>query len=103
MQNKKSNSLFHNLQPFLYWSLLVPVSLYLLSSFFSGERGIIGLIKIRERATRMQHEITSIQAENDKLSLEVEKLKNNPFYIEQLAREKLGMVRGGEWIYQFSR
>jgi len=102
MANRHRN--IQNLQSFLiYWSLPVVASLYLLFSFFAGERGIIELIKIHERATRMQHEITSIQAENNQLSMEIEKLKNDPFYIERLAREKLGMVREGEWIYRFSR
>lgn len=50
----------------------------------------------REKASLTQKKL-ELMAQNEKLRQEIEKL-NTPSYIEQLAREKLGLVRKGEII-----
>lgn len=50
----------------------------------------------KKKADLIQQRI-QIAAENEKLRDDIEKL-NTPSYIEQVAREKLGLVRKGEII-----
>lgn len=50
---------------------------------------------IEKQKAQLVEQKTAIVAENDKLRKDIEKL-NTPSYIEQLAREKLGLVRKGE-------
>jgi cell division protein FtsB len=38
--------------------------------------------------------------ENTKIYNEIERLKNDPAYVEQLARKELGMVRADELIFR---
>ena len=52
---------------------------------------------MEERKSELLRQKNTIAAQNDKLRQEIEKL-NTPSYIEQLAREKLGLVRKGEII-----
>ena len=43
--------------------------------------------------------IKQIETENERLR-EIEKNPDNPFFIEKLAREKLGLAKEGEVIYK---
>ena len=52
---------------------------------------------MEERKNELLKQKSIIAAQNDELRQEIEKL-NTPSYIEQLAREKLGLVRKGEII-----
>ncbi|NLI90655.1 MAG: septum formation initiator family protein [Peptococcaceae bacterium] len=47
------------------------------------------------RKAQLEKQKDEIVAKNEQLRQEIEKL-NTPTYIEQLAREKLGLVRKGE-------
>ncbi|MBN1405069.1 MAG: septum formation initiator family protein [Candidatus Omnitrophica bacterium] len=46
--------------------------------------------------------IKELKIENTQLNREVKKLKNDPFYIEKIAREKMKMSKKGELIYKVS-
>ena len=50
----------------------------------------------KKKADLIQQKV-HLTAENEKLRKDIERL-NTPSYIEQLAREKLGLVRKGEII-----
>lgn len=50
---------------------------------------------MESRKAQLVKQKSEIIAQNDQLRQEIEKL-NTPSYIEQLAREKLGLVRKGE-------
>lgn len=45
-----------------------------------------------------QDEISRLKRENEYLSKKIEKIKNDPFYIEKILREDYGMIREGEFI-----
>ncbi len=49
----------------------------------------------------MEQELVSLKAHHVALKLESDALRHDPFRIEQLARERLGMAREGEMVYQF--
>ncbi|RJE47931.1 hypothetical protein A7K50_00640 [Dehalobacter sp. MCB1] len=50
---------------------------------------------IEQQKAELENKKLQIIAQNDQLHEEIEKL-NTPSYVEQLAREKLGLVRKGE-------
>jgi cell division protein FtsB len=70
----------------------------LVGSLF-GDRGILHLMAQRERAERLQREITELRAENGRLATEIEALRHDPRAIEKLAREQLGLARNGEIVF----
>jgi len=73
----------------------------LLFSFFFGEMGLIYFSKVKQARYNAQQEIIMIEKENNDLLIEIDALKTDPFYIESLARERLGLIREGEWTYEF--
>ncbi len=70
---------------------------------FFGEMGVLPWLKAQDAAERMREEAALLNAENEHLRGEITSLRDDPFYIERLARERLGMVREGEQVYEFYR
>jgi cell division protein FtsB len=57
------------------------------------------------RVWQMKHEVESLErqigllrTETDRLSTAIDRLRNDPDYIEQVAREALGLVKPGERV-----
>ena len=68
-----------------------------------GERSISRFWSLRGEVERLQREIQRLEAENEELSRTVDRLRDDPSVIEQIAREELGMVRRGEKVLRFPR
>ena len=77
-------------------SLLVFLALILII-FFPGYAKIQ---EMRQKNKKLESDIKKLKAENIALSLEKEKLETDPNYLEQVAREKLGIVKKGETVYR---
>jgi cell division protein FtsB len=77
------------------------VSGYLFLSFFFGEMGMLKALKLKRTYAQVQQEIVSLKKENEALTLKIEALKSDPYYIEGLARNQLGLAKEGELIYEF--
>ena len=65
--------------------------------FFSG---YLDLRKVGQRLARMEEENKKLARENKRLEEEIKALEGDPFYIEKIAREELGMVKKGEIVYE---
>jgi cell division protein FtsB len=78
--------------------LLVIIVLMLIYAVF-GERGVIRTLKAERQKEQLQEQLAVLQQQQQQLKEEIERLQNDKDYWEQLAREKLGMVREGELIY----
>jgi cell division protein FtsB len=63
-----------------------------------GPRDLIGLS--RERA-RLLAENDQLRGENARLTLELEKLRSDPKYVQRLIRQELGYARPDEFVYYF--
>ncbi|SHM21658.1 cell division protein FtsL [Caldanaerovirga acetigignens] len=56
---------------------------------------------LRRQEVELSSEITRLSAEREKLKKEIE-LLNTESYIEELARDQLGLVKPGEILYKVS-
>ncbi len=61
---------------------------------------IIEQRKLNKQITELKKEIRKVRKSNKKLTKEISALKNDPLYIEKLARKELGLIRSGEVIYK---
>lgn len=77
------------------------IGLYLAGSFVFGRFGVRSLLELTQTRRQLEHENSSLDARNQRLQAEANALRHDPFRIEQLAREQLGMAREGEIIYRF--
>jgi cell division protein FtsB len=66
-----------------------------------GGNQVLRVTHMRRDIEAMERDIVSLRARADELSRAVERLRNDPGYIEKLAREELGYVRPGETVLKF--
>lgn len=71
--------------------------------FLAGDGGWLDLRRDRERLARLESEVASLEAQNDSLRLVLERMASDPDFLERVAREELGMIRPGEYLYRIKR
>jgi cell division protein FtsB len=78
-------------------------ALVLLAAGVAGYAGnqILRVTQMRREIVTMEREITTLRARTEELTRTVERLRNDPAYIEKLAREEFGMVRPDETVLKF--
>ena len=74
---------------------------YLLVSFTLGEMGLVKYFRMKAQYDALTEEIVLLKRENSKLRKTVHALKNDPVYVERIARDKLGLARPGEIVYYY--
>jgi len=81
---------------FLAAALMGILSTLLLIVF--GENGLTDRKRLKSRYLEVLSENTAIAKENARLYRQIERLKNDPAYIESIARRELGMIGRKEVI-----
>ena len=81
---------------FLAVALIVILSTLLLIVF--GENGLTDQQHLKSRYLEVVSENTAIARENARLYRRIERLKNDPAFIESIARRELGMIGSNEII-----
>ncbi|MCK5185487.1 MAG: septum formation initiator family protein [Deltaproteobacteria bacterium] len=66
-----------------------------------GERGIKNVIALKKELSEIENYKQSLKIENKKLEEYNYFLKNDKKFIENIAREELGLVKTGEMVYFF--
>lgn len=74
---------------------------YLLFTFIYGEMGLITALQLKETHREIEAEVRSLKEKNGQLSFQIDALNHDPKAIERLARERLGLVKKGELVYEF--
>jgi cell division protein FtsB len=64
-----------------------------------GNRGVLRILQAERQQQQLKEQLAVLQQEQQRLRDEIDRLRNDKDYWEQLARKKLGMVREGELIY----
>jgi len=60
------------------------------------------LQRLREENVNIKKSIILLAQDNEALTEEVRRMEEDPNYVEQKAREKLGIIKKGEYIYKKS-
>ena len=66
-----------------------------------GGAGLVRVWQMKQEMRALEREIQDLRVEADRLSRTVDRLREDPALIEQIAREELGMVKGGEKVLKF--
>ena len=64
-----------------------------------GDRGLLAMLRAREQYQAATDALDRQRAENARLRERIERLKNDPAAIEELARGELGLMRPGEKVF----
>ncbi len=100
-RSKETVERHRKLRRHIVWGVGAVVSFYLLVPLIVGDMGLVKYFKLRRTHHQLQEEIQRVSDENQKIDDEIHALRSDPAKIEQLARERLGLVRPGEAVYQF--
>jgi cell division protein FtsB len=78
------------------------VACFLLLSLLAvaGERGFFEVYRFSSHLGRVESRIRALEKENARLQVEVMGLRNDPYQVEKLAREDLGLARPDEIIFE---
>jgi len=66
--------------------------------------GVAGAVRVRAMQAELEaaeRDIGALRAQVEKLTVTIHRLRNDPGYIEKLAREEHGFVREGETVLKF--
>ena len=66
-----------------------------------GDMGLLASFKQRHATAQLRREVAEMTAQIESLKTDIAALNRDPFRIETLAREQLGLARPGEIIFQF--
>jgi cell division protein FtsB len=83
-------------------TILLLVSVMIFFTFF-GDKGLLQVYRLRRELKEIGRVNMELQQENDRLRAEIDNLRTNKKYVEELARRELGLVKKGEIIYQFDK
>lgn len=68
--------------------------------FIYGNGGLIEVRNLKKKLNQQEEMLAKMDKANAKLAEEIEYLKKDFNYIEELARHDLGMIKKGETYYQ---
>ncbi len=80
----------------LFLIFLIGSSIFL---FFWGIKSYLKVNQAKNEVRKTEQKLEELKSENEELKKEEENIQD-PFYIEKLAREKLGLAKKGEIVYK---
>jgi cell division protein FtsB len=66
-----------------------------------GWHGVVRLRQMHEQLQSLERENVTLRREAERLVQVIDRLRNDPAYLERIAREERGMVRPGETVLKF--
>jgi cell division protein FtsB len=92
----------------VFWKKFLIVAGILLAIYFivtrvMGEMGLVKYYRMKTQYYALTEEIAKLKQDNVRLRKDVDSLKNDPAYIERVARDKLGLARPGEIVYYYGQ
>jgi cell division protein FtsB len=69
---------------------------------FAGNGSIVSMYRLHRAVGDAENAVKKANATVDSLNIDINRKKSDTAYIEQLAREKLGMAKKTEKIYKFA-
>ena len=74
---------------------------FFLNMLFSNTYSFLAFHRTNDKLKNLIISNENITLQNTLLEIEIDKLKNDPFYIEKIARRQFSMVKPGETVYIF--
>jgi cell division protein FtsB len=66
-----------------------------------GWEGVVRLRQMRAQLDTLERDNATLRQQAERLSQTIDRLRNDPAYLERIAREEQGLVRPGETILKF--
>lgn len=89
-----------NFKKFSIWIILTVILILILLVLTFSNQGFYDYYLHKNKLKELEARIDSLRRVNDSLFIEIELLKKDSNKIEQIAREKYGLIKPGEKIYK---
>jgi cell division protein FtsB len=66
-----------------------------------GWQGMVRVRELRAELRALERENVALREQAQRLTQVIDRLRNDPAYLERIAREERGMVRPGETVLKF--
>ncbi len=83
--------------------IIVLVFLTIVWLLFAPGTGVYSLVKQNNRTAELERQTEALIKSNGELRAEIERLKHDQAYLEQVAREKYGLLKKNERVFDFSK
>jgi len=103
MKMFKNKGLDKGVTIFVKVSTIVLCVYFLLNIFFLDTFSVASYFSQKKELSRLTVSNRNIAEQNRQLEHEIDLLRNDPFYIESVARRNFSMVKEGETIFIFRR
>lgn len=84
-----------NILPFLFVSIL----LYSIYTLTFGKHNLKVFFEKKQQEAELKQDIQKLQKENKELKKLISKLRSDPYIIEKMARENLGLVKENDEVF----
>jgi cell division protein FtsB len=81
--------------------VVISAGALVLGGLVIGGNGFMRVRAMQREISTLEHELVRLRARSDDLIRTVDRLRNDPQYIEKVAREDLGLVRQGDTVLKF--
>ena len=68
-----------------------------------GGQSLARVWQMKQEVEALERELVTLRGETEALAGQIDRLRSDPDYVEQLARESLGMVKPGERVFKLPR
>lgn len=65
--------------------------------------GLLRYYRLQQSLKTVQAANEELRKQNEELRAEIDKLKNDPEYLEEVARKKFGLIKKNELIFNFKK
>lgn len=88
----------------MMWGLGSLIAIFfLLWVLFAPGRGFVHYLKLNREIQSLSEENRQLKAKNQELAENIKKLQLDSEYLEQVAREKHGLLKKDEMVFDFNR
>lgn len=70
---------------------------------FAPQSGVLALLQKRAKMKSLQHKTLLLERSNKELEQEINRLRTDSAYLEEVARREHGLLKKNEIIYDFSQ
>lgn len=83
----------------IFRSLLIVIAVIIATFAFTREISYLNYLK--QENSKIEKRIDKLQSQNSEYQQDIDSIKNDKRYIENVLREELGMIKEGEKIFRF--
>ena len=84
-------------------TIFVVVLIAIILWLFAGPKGVFRYYRLRKEIEAVKTEASVLEKQNISITEEINRLENDPSYLEDVAREDYGLVRKNEIVFDFSK